>query len=579
MDFTHEDRAAKGLRVFCDDTAAPQVAVQFTAFEMVSMHRAQLLHAPRGGGKTTLACSLHAALSQPAPAADVLTAPVIRNPQGTTLPQIWDCGAMQVQLGQPGQGMAALAAATARAGAVLLILDGMEQEPDPSALVEQAMAWIADTPGARLLALCESGALESIRLHRDLRSHALLPLLKAQRCAALAALGLSDPVTDLWVSPGLWALSVAQGRALDLRTAAAVSVDAAWLQEARDSLALERMLPQQIIEHVKCDPVRWSGALRLAAQRHRGEAPLATALAQSGCAVALLAAADMIDLADDADAAAMIARLIAQAIEGGGLAVGMRRRAGAALARLGDPRALDQMVDIAAGIYQMGGDVHPNSAPGHQVTLPAFRIGMYPVTCGAYAKFVRATGRTWLSSQGQQPSRASHPATDLTWHDAQAYCAWLAHEWRALGRLPAGGTLRLPTEREWEAAARGPAGRCYPWGETWHDGHANDEETGFNDICTVGLFPEGAAASGCLDMAGQVWEWCTTLWGDHMTTPSFHYPWAPDGRERLDAPAQIRRVLRGGCFSSGRAKANGIYRGSLEPMGFWRGNGFRIVMA
>ena len=80
-------------------------------------------------------------------------------------------------------------------------------------------------------------------------------------------------------------------------------------------------------------------------------------------------------------------------------------------------------------------------------------------------------------------------------------------------------------------------------------------------------------------MAGQVWEWTTTLWGSDMATPSFAYPYAQDGREDPDAPANIRRVLRGGCFSSGAAKACTTYRGSLEPDGFWRGNGFRIVVA
>ena len=80
-------------------------------------------------------------------------------------------------------------------------------------------------------------------------------------------------------------------------------------------------------------------------------------------------------------------------------------------------------------------------------------------------------------------------------------------------------------------------------------------------------------------MAGQVWEWCLTLWGEDMARPSFAYPWRDDGRESYDAPDAVRRVLRGGCFSSGPAKANVAYRGSLEAGGFWRGNGFRIVVA
>ncbi|MCE2521435.1 MAG: SUMF1/EgtB/PvdO family nonheme iron enzyme [Alphaproteobacteria bacterium] len=80
-------------------------------------------------------------------------------------------------------------------------------------------------------------------------------------------------------------------------------------------------------------------------------------------------------------------------------------------------------------------------------------------------------------------------------------------------------------------------------------------------------------------MAGQVWEWTTTLWCKDMRTPSFAYPYRNDGREDLDAGPSVRRVLRGGCFSSNRKNANRIYRGSLEPDGFWRGNGFRIVVA
>ena len=79
-------------------------------------------------------------------------------------------------------------------------------------------------------------------------------------------------------------------------------------------------------------------------------------------------------------------------------------------------------------------------------------------------------------------------------------------------------------------------------------------------------------------MAGQVWEWTTTVWGENMATPAFAYPYADDGREAPDAGPSTRRVLRGGCFSSTRVKACCTYRGSLEPDGAWRGNGFRIVV-
>ena len=80
-------------------------------------------------------------------------------------------------------------------------------------------------------------------------------------------------------------------------------------------------------------------------------------------------------------------------------------------------------------------------------------------------------------------------------------------------------------------------------------------------------------------MAGQVWEWVSTLWGEDMAKPSFAYPYRDDGREDPDAGPSVRRGLRGGCFSSGAPKACCTYRGSLEPDGFWRGNGFRVAVA
>ena len=182
------------------------------------------------------------------------------------------------------------------------------------------------------------------------------------------------------------------------------------------------------------------------------------------------------------------------------------------------------------------------------------------------------------SPDAARPKLANAAAVDLTWHDAMAYCAWLTSEWRAECLIGTDEIVRLPTEPEWEMAARGSQGWHYPWGEEWAAGHANGEETGINEVCSVGLFPDGALPFGCMDMASQAWEWTTTLWGKDMGTPSFAYPYRNDGCEDLDAAALVRRVLRGGCFSSNRMKANGIYRGSLEPDGFRRGNGFRIVV-
>lgn len=280
-----------------------------------------------------------------------------------------------------------------------------------------------------------------------------------------------------------------------------------------------------------------------------------------------------------------IKSLVLEVVTQGSLTASERVVAGRILSRLADPRELEALACVPAGTFTMGSTSHPNSQPLHTVTLSNFQIGIYPVVNKYYLAFVQDTSREWLSPDGADPERQNSPATDITWHDARAYCAWLTTRWRSNGTIGPEDQVRLPTEPEWERAARGDQndvggdGLVYPWGTTWQEDAANSEEAGFNSTCAVGLFAKGMSLYGCYDMAGHVWEWCTTLWGEDMATPSFAYPWRKDDREALDAPEQVRRVLRGGCFSSPKIKANCTYRGSLEPSGFWRGNGFRIVVA
>ncbi|KAL0936363.1 ser thr phosphatase family protein [Colletotrichum truncatum] len=280
-----------------------------------------------------------------------------------------------------------------------------------------------------------------------------------------------------------------------------------------------------------------------------------------------------------------IISLMLDIITEGKLPAAERKQAGHLLSRLGDPRDLKILAEVPAGTFTMGSGSHPNSQPVEPIQLPAFRIGVYPVINKDYLSFVRATGRDWFSPDGHNPATLNAPATDLTWHDARAYCAWLTALWRTNGKISPNEEVRLPTEPEWERASRGDQQSVgddelvYPWGTDWIDDASNSEETGFNTTCAVGLFPKGISPYGCHDMAGHAWEWCTTAWGDDMAEPIYKYPWRDDGRESMDAPEQIRRVLRGGCFSSPKIKANCTYRGSLEPGGFWRGNGFRVVVS
>jgi len=210
--------------------------------------------------------------------------------------------------------------------------------------------------------------------------------------------------------------------------------------------------------------------------------------------------------------------------------------------------------------------------------LPTFMIGKYPVTNAQYLRFVEATGRKWACDEGRQPDRANQPAVRVTWHDAWAYCYWLTKVWRAKELINLDETVRLPTEAEWEKAARGTDGRGWPWGNTWREACCNSGELNLGRTCAVGIFPTGVSPYGCLDMTGQVWEWTTSLWGHSYATPKFKYPYDPtDGRENVKSTDL--RVLRGGAFSYLRVYVRCTYRYWFNPNIFDNRVGFRVVVS
>ena len=265
-----------------------------------------------------------------------------------------------------------------------------------------------------------------------------------------------------------------------------------------------------------------------------------------------------------------------------------RAAGGRALAVLGDPRDFDELVTVPGGPFLMGsGDadeiVRDREKPQHRVILPAFKIGKYLVINAQYLRFVEVTGRGWLSDDGWRPKRANCPANYVTWHDARAYCDWITSIWRAEGRIAKDEVVRLPTEAEWEKAARGTDGRVYPWGDEWDETRCNTKELGLGDTCAVGLFPEGASPYGCLDMAGQVWEWTTSLWGRwtrEKTEFQFGYPYDPgDGRENLEAEDDMLWVVRGGSFILDRFNARCACRPRASPGLGWGDGGFRVVVS
>ena len=257
-----------------------------------------------------------------------------------------------------------------------------------------------------------------------------------------------------------------------------------------------------------------------------------------------------------------------------------RAAAGRALAVLGDDRDFDELVAIPAGPFLMGDDEDEDARPRHEVTLPAFKIGKYPVTNAQYRRFVEDTQREWNSQEGRRPELSNCPAVELTWHDARAYCAWLTGMWRQEGKISADEEVRLPTEAEWEKAARGTDGKVFPWGDKWDETRCNTSESGIGRTCAVGIYPDGASPYGVLDMAGNVWEWTSSLWGKDWDKLEYKYPYdSTDGRENLDAGDDFLRVLRGGSWYDDQNFARCAFRLRFYPYYRNGSHGFRVVVS
>jgi formylglycine-generating enzyme required for sulfatase activity/energy-coupling factor transporter ATP-binding protein EcfA2 len=306
---------------------------------------------------------------------------------------------------------------------------------------------------------------------------------------------------------------------------------------------------------------------------------------------------------------------LAELLETGALEPMERAAAGRVLAHLGDPRNLDAVVFVPGGPFMMGsreGDegAYDDEYPQHTVEVDDFSISKYPVTNMQYARFIEAGGyeerRYWTETGwdwrtglrepdlstiddkdlrqryadwlAQRPPEKrdrpfwwddptwnlpNHPVVGVSWFEALAYCAWLAE---ATGR-----PCRLPTEAEWEKAARGTDGRTYPWGDEWAEDRANTSEAEIGRTTAVGAFPAGASPCGTLDMSGNVLEWCSSV--GFMEAP---YPYrADDGREDLERDAF--RAVRGGSWSLSRRDARCACRVGLHPGTFDIDSGFRVV--
>jgi len=296
---------------------------------------------------------------------------------------------------------------------------------------------------------------------------------------------------------------------------------------------------------------------------------------------------------------------LVQLIRSGRLSAKERATAGDILAEVGDPRSGfsstlvgDLLVpdiawcEVPAGPFLMGASeardasAYDDEKPQHRIELPSYRTGLYPVTNAQYRHFVEGGGYEdsrywmeegwiWRKANGivapefwDEPmwNNPNRPVVGVSWYEALAFANWLTTQLEM--------SVRLPTEAEWEKAARGNDGRIYPWGDAWDPERANTQETGIGQTSPVGIYPAGASPYGCLDMSGNVWEWTRSLWGQRDARPDFEYPYDPsDGRE--DPNARGKRIIRGGSWASSLSKARTAFRGMADPEVRFHFIGFR----
>ncbi len=257
-----------------------------------------------------------------------------------------------------------------------------------------------------------------------------------------------------------------------------------------------------------------------------------------------------------------------------GLALSATMLAAPVAAAAADPHA--DMVFVPAGPFTMGADARDgevgvqigvDSMPRHEVDVKAFWIDRTEVTHEAYRAFVIATGRetpvdpkfgdfyAW-SGDEFPPGLANHPVVYVDWYDADSYCRWVGK--------------RLPTEAEWEKAARGTDGRTYPWGEGFEPDWCNTRESEAKWTTPVGTMAHDVSPYGAMDMCGNVSEW-TSSW----------YKAYPGSTLKRSSFGEEYKVVRGGAWMLWHDPFARVTHRTLafEPIKRHRGIGFRCAQS
>jgi iron(II)-dependent oxidoreductase len=280
------------------------------------------------------------------------------------------------------------------------------------------------------------------------------------------------------------------------------------------------------------------------------------------------------------------------------------------LAELGDPRPEVMTLEgmefclVPAGPFRMGNDIQEkdflkDEGPEHQVEIPFdFFLGRYPVTVAQFQEYAERS-QARLRNPDAFRGSANAPVVGVIWNEAKEFCAWLTKKWTEEGLIQGGWSVLLPSEAEWEKAARGgleipvkvqvgslgaaamdgrlkrnpePAGR-YPWGAESDPERANYGETGIGAVSAVGCFPRGVSPYGCEEMSGNVWEWTRSLYEP--------YPHPEAGRKRNsreDLTEEGFPVVRGGSYFDASGFVRCAVRYRSNPNYLYAELGFRVAL-
>lgn len=250
------------------------------------------------------------------------------------------------------------------------------------------------------------------------------------------------------------------------------------------------------------------------------------------------------------------------------------------------PNGLPDLVwcEVPAGAFLTGSDkkrdpyAYRSEMPQREAVIAyAYQIAKYPITWRQYQAFADSgayNDPVWWEGfpaeyqpQPLEPQvfqYANHPRDSVSWYQAMAFCRWLTVQYRASGVISENQLIRLPTEHEWEKAARGTDGRVYPFGDDFEFNSANVSGTGIGQTNAVGIFADAASPYGLLDMSGNVYEWCLDEY--------------KNGTDEAVENGETMRVLRGGSFFLVAEWSRCAYRYPRVPSLRLHDFGFRVVL-